>query len=131
VITGRREARDLEGPLTAFDLKEAHVLRYSVVNDVSLKYLNSGMDFILAHELGHLFYRDQSLNGGPRSIAQEERADQFALDLLASIHEAPVGLVPFFSATRFNDPTLSAARTGTHALSYERLTKIADRLSSS
>lgn len=128
VMVGRPEARSLGGPLEAFGLQEASVLRDSVVNTVSLNNFNSGMNFVLAHELGHIFYGDGLPGGLANSIAREERADRFALDLLASAHIAPVGLIQFFGATRFNDPTLSAASSGTHPLSYARLTAIADRL---
>jgi hypothetical protein len=128
VMAARPEARGLGGPLEAFGLQEANVIRDPVVNTVSLNNFNTGMNFLLAHELGHIFYGDGLPGGLANSITREERADRFALDLLASAHIAPIGLVQFFGATRFNDPTLSAASSGTHPLSYARLTAIADRL---
>jgi len=131
VMTGSREANELGAPFDAFGLTESDALRDPVVDRVSLRNFNTGMNFVLAHELGHIYYGDGLPGQTGTSIEREKRADRFALDLMAVAHIAPVGLIEFFSATRFNDQELLAAAGGTHPLSHLRLIAIGDRLKQS
>jgi len=128
VLTRRPEARSVGNPLKAFGLSEGKALLDPKVDKISLGYLNSGIKFILAHEMGHIYYGDGVSNTLESSIAREERADAFAMDILAAAHVRPYGAVPLFSATRFNDPSLEHAPFGTHPLSQSRLKAIARRL---
>jgi hypothetical protein len=128
VVTRRPESRSVGNPLEAFGVSESDALQVPYVDNVSLGNLNSGMKFILAHELGHIYYGDGINNTLESQIAREERADAFAMDILAAAHERPYGVVPLFSATRFNDPSLEHAPFGTHPLSHSRLNALADRL---
>lgn len=128
VMTRRSEARALGGPLEAFNLPEGRAVTDTRVDKASLEYLNTGMNFILAHELGHIYYGDGVANTLASPIEREERADGFAMNLLALAHIRPFGVIQFFTATRFNDPALEVAPFGTHPLSQSRLSAIANRL---
>ncbi|MEH2484888.1 hypothetical protein [Bradyrhizobium sp. AZCC 2230] len=128
VMTRRPESRSVGSPLDAFGVSESNAIQVQYVDSVSLGNLNSGMKFILAHELGHIYYGDGIADTLEDQIAREERADAFAMDILAAAHERPYGVVPLFSATRFNDPSMEHAPFGTHPLSHSRLDALAGRL---
>jgi hypothetical protein len=55
--------------------------------------------FVMAHELGHLYYRHPSYDtvSAEAARANEEQADQFALEIMRRIGEAPLGMPLFFT----------------------------------
>lgn len=98
--------------------------------------------FIIAHELGHVFYGHQGIRvqdavqdamKSEQSIKQEKEADAFALELTQRIGEVPIGIPMFFMfATALepapNDPGYGNRRT--HPQSSERIRAIATTLRS-
>ncbi len=95
---------------------------------MSLKITKSGIYFIMAHELGHIYHGHVGRPGGAASIAQEMEADRFALDVLAATGEAPSGAAVFFTAVRWTDPIKRHSHRSTHPLSQRRLDAIGRRL---
>jgi hypothetical protein len=89
------------------------------VNGLSLRLFNSARAFVLAHELAHIYYRHSG-----RSIANEEEADRFAMDIMRRTSTVPMGVVLFFQATAlwFQDGP------STHPLNGQRLRVLARRL---
>ena len=55
--------------------------------------------FIMAHELGHLYYQHPAYEsvGVEVARANEEQADQFALEIMRRIGDAPLGMPLFFT----------------------------------
>ena len=55
--------------------------------------------FVMAHELGHLYYRHPSYDtvSAEAARANEDQADQFALEIMRRIGEAPLGMPLFFT----------------------------------
>jgi hypothetical protein len=124
-MTAQPGTHSVGGPLESFNLLEGDAIRDQLINKVSLRDLNTGMSFVLAHELGHLYYGDEPSD---ISIDQEERADAFAMNRLADAHISPFGIIEFFSAVRFSDTTARGSKVDSHPLSYARLDAIARRI---
>ena len=104
------------------------------VNDLSLRFRNSGYAFILAHELGHIRYQHPGNDGVPVAVSQanERQADQFGLDLMRRTSTIPMGAMLYFQAgiyyfdNRADYPSDAAwqaylSRTATHPLTVDRL----------
>jgi hypothetical protein len=88
------------------------------------KVFGTTMVFIMAHETGHLFHEHKANVGEVRSRQQEGEADAFALELMARLGEAPVGISLYFSiAAPFECPESS-----THPLSGERINRVVTAL---
>jgi hypothetical protein len=89
------------------------------VDELSLRLFNSARAFVLAHELAHIYY-----GHGGRSLANEEQADQFAMDVMRRTSTVPMGVVLFFQATAlwFRDGPAN------HPLNGQRLRVLARRL---
>jgi hypothetical protein len=91
------------------------------VENLYQKILGSIMVFVMAHETGHLFYDHRADVDAARSRLQEGEADAFAVDLMARIGAAPVGVSFYFlMAAPFECPGRS-----THPLSGERVARTA------
>ncbi|WP_422000130.1 hypothetical protein [Reyranella sp.] len=82
------------------------------------KLYGTTMVFIMAHEVGHLFHRHRATTDTARSQGQENEADAFAVELMARLGAAPIGIgfyftlaAPFACAERSTHP-LSGARVG-------------------
>src|ERR1041385_6645485 len=86
-------------PLTALGIP-ADALTDAGVNDLSLRFRNTGYAFILAHELGHVRFQHGGYAGVPITAAQanEAQADEFALELMRRVSEIPMGAMIFFQA---------------------------------
>ena len=123
-----RAGRPLPGPLDAFGLDRAAVLADPKADHVSERTLSSSVWFLLAHEVGHLLLGHSPAARGADSRRQEMEADAFALDRFAELGTAPLGIVAFFYAARYLDPTGEAAELGTHPVFSDRLRAIAERL---
>lgn len=71
------------------------------VDDVSQKTLKSGLVWVLAHELGHIYHRHPGYGPGvTREQAQENEAeaDRFATEIMRRIGVAPLGMAQLFMA---------------------------------
>jgi hypothetical protein len=132
-----RDARAFGGryatPLEALGIP-AGAVRDPKVNDLSLRFRNSGYAFILAHELGHIRYRHPGNRGVPVAVSQanEKQADQFGLDLMRRTSTIPMGALLYFQAGLYyfdnradypSDAEWQAhlSRTATHPLTVDRL----------
>jgi hypothetical protein len=123
-----RAGQRLPPPLTAFRLDRDAAIADAMVDGLAQKILKSQVYFLLAHELGHILLGHDPRATAAASRRQEMEADAFALDRFAAIGTAPLGMVAFFYAARYLDPTGQAADLGTHPVFSARLTAIADRL---
>lgn len=84
------------------------------------KIFGTTMVYIMAHETGHLFHDHRANVGDARSRQQESEADAFAVELMARLGAAPVGISFYFSmAAPFECPERS-----THPLSGERINRL-------
>jgi peptidase M48-like protein len=114
------------------------------VNDLSLRFRNSGYAFILGHELGHIRYQHAGYDGVPvaESQAHEIQADQFGLDLMRRTSTIPMGAMIFFQSTVYyfenradfsSDAAWRAhlAARATHPLSTDRLQSLSKAISAS
>ena len=104
------------------------------VNDLSLRFRNTGYAFILGHELGHIRYQHAGYDGVPLAVSQanERQADRFGLDLMRRTSTIPMGAMLFFQAgiyyfdNRADFPSDAAwqaylSRSATHPLTVDRL----------
>ena len=104
------------------------------VNDLSLRFRNSGYAFILGHELGHIRYQHPGYDGVPLAVSQanERQADRFGLDLMRRTATIPMGAMLFFQAgiyyfdNRADFPSDAAwhaylSTSATHPLTVDRL----------
>ena len=92
----------------------------AAVNGLFQKLFGTTMVFILGHETGHLFHSHRANVGEARSRQQEGEADAFAVELMARMGAAPVGISFFFN---FAAPFECAERS-THPLSGERINRL-------
>jgi len=103
----------------------------------ALQLLNGMGIFVLLHEVGHVLHRHRAGPGVAPALsrAQEAEADRFALDVLARLNEAPLGLAVLFTAmVHFHEVHAAAAGDAahrelvaghTHPLSPSRLREVA------
>jgi hypothetical protein len=115
----------------------------SRVNDLSLRFRNTGYAFILGHELGHIRFQHAGYDVPvAESQAHEVQADQFGLDLMRRTSTIPMGAMLFFQTTvyyfenRADFPSDAAwrahvAQRATHPLSTDRLQALAKAISAS
>jgi hypothetical protein len=107
------------------------------VDDLSLRFRNTGYAFILGHELGHIRYQHAGNDGVPVIVSQtnEWQADQFGLDLMRRTSTIPMGAMLFFQAgiyyfdNRADFPSDAAwqaylSRSATHPLTADRLERL-------
>jgi len=120
-LTNTKETRP-KGPLAAFGLRRAELLRDPFVDDVSLKYYNSSVWFLIAHEIGHVAHGHKSLPDKDDMIAQEQKADAFAIKVLRRGRLNPAGVYLYFLATSFDE---SLNEQSAHPTSEERIRAVA------
>lgn len=126
-----RDGQPLPAPLKAFHIDRDTAFADPFTYDVSGKILSSGIQFILAHELGHLMLGHQGGMAGADSQAQEIAADSFALDHFSRLGGLPMGVFWYYMAAWWQDPVGSEARdASTHPVSPERISLLAERLTS-
>lgn len=113
------------------------------VDSLANRIFNGNVVFILLHEYGHVRFghRGNRAVSAEVSRANEEAADGFALDLLARVNEAPLGLSFLFTAmANFyenradfgSDAEYQAALLArTHPLSEQRLQAVARHIAAS
>jgi sulfur carrier protein ThiS len=142
-----RRPKDFKGgrypmPLAALYIP-ANALADSRVDDLSLRFRNEGFAFILAHELGHVYWRHGSKAdkiSDQESRSHEEQADDFAIELLRRTSTIPMGAILFFEATTYfffpprdsnssqDDWNAHPDLHATHPLNAARLERIAVKL---
>jgi peptidase M48-like protein len=114
------------------------------VNDLSLRFRNTGYAFILGHELGHVRFQHSGYEGVSvaQSQAHEMQADQFGLELMRRTSTIPMGAMIFFQTAvyyfenRADFPSDAAwtaylAKRATHPLSTDRLQALSKAISAS
>jgi hypothetical protein len=92
--------------------------------------------FIMAHELGHLYYQHRPYESVGVEVARsnEEQADQFALEIMRRIGDAPLGMPLFFTILAHlesysGDPNhLEDRARSTHPVTAGRIRAIARAL---
>lgn len=91
--------------------------------------------FVLAHELGHLFHRHGAYSevGLEAARRNEEQADEFALEIMRRIGEAPLGMPLFFSVLAHlelypGDAGYAEPMARTHPVTAGRIQAIAEAL---
>lgn len=110
-------------PLAALGVPE-NAASEPEVGDLFQKLLIDTTIFIMAHEMGHLFYNHQPNLGAAQSRLQESQADAFAVELMGRMGAPPVGISYYFTmATPFECPARS-----THPLTGERVSRLAATL---
>jgi hypothetical protein len=95
------------GPLEALGIAKDAWKSDPRMDDVSQKALKSSVVWILAHELGHIYYRHPGYGPGverAQAQANEAEADRFANMIMRRIGVAPLGMVQFFMAMAHLDP---------------------------
>lgn len=124
-----REGRPLPSPLRAFAIDREAAFADPYTFDLSGKIVSSGIQFILAHEVGHLLLDHAPGVAGEASRRQEAEADRFALDHFARLGGSPMGVFWYYMLAWWRDPVGDAARSaGTHPVSPERIAALARRL---
>jgi hypothetical protein len=121
-VTPAKERKD---PLTAFGLRSADLLLDPFVDNVSLKYYNSSVWFLIAHEIGHVAQGFKNSPSEAAAIAQEERADAFAIKVLRRARLNPAGIYLYFLATSFGE---AFGGPNTHPTSAARIQAVATEL---
>ena len=121
----------------------ANALSNSRVDERANRIFDGVVVFILLHELGHVRWAHPGYVGVPPETARanEEAADRFALDLLARINEAPLGVSVLFLAMAnlwenradygTDEEYRRAMAARTHPLSPARLQSFATHLAAS
>jgi peptidase M48-like protein len=105
-------------PLKALGVPEGDA--EPAVEGLFQKIFGTTMVYIMAHEIGHLFHEHRANVGEARSRQQESEADAFAVELMARLGAAPIGISFYFSlAAPFECPERS-----THPLSGERINRL-------
>lgn len=131
----------LPDPLTALHVP-ADATQDAVVDDGAQKGLKSAALFVLAHELGHLYYGHDGDPNADAVAAQraEQEADAFAIEIFRRMGVMPLGIAQLFTAAvymlpnRADFPSDTAWLTwvrarSSHPLSGSRLRAIADTIS--
>ncbi len=126
-----RAGEDLPAPLIAFDLDRDVLFADDYTYDLSGKILSSGIQFLLAHELGHILLDHSTGLDGMSSQQQESAADDFAFDHFARLGGNPMGIFWFYQAAWWHDPATPEGRLqNTHPVSAERIRALGERLMS-
>ncbi len=123
-----RQRRPLPPPLVAFAIDRDVALADPYTDDVSAKIFSSGLQFILAHETGHLLLRHEPGASAAVSQQQEAAADRFALEHFARLGGAPMGVLWYYIAAWWQDPLSADRHRSSHPVSPERIRALGDRL---
>lgn len=104
------------------------------VDDLSLRLRNEAFAFILAHELGHIYFQHKGYNEiTPKQAREDEvQSDNFALDIMTRSSTPVLGAILFFQAQIYSLPHRGEFRShdewqkflhtqATHPLSIKRI----------
>ncbi|WP_108258713.1 M48 family metalloprotease [Mangrovicoccus ximenensis] len=122
------DGRDLPPPLRAFGITADTAADDLGARLAASDLLGPTLQFLIAHEMGHLLRGDTRGPAEPHSLAEELGADRFALDRAAGFRIRPESLDTVFLLERWRDPGGAQTGGGKHPVSPERLQAIADRL---
>jgi hypothetical protein len=106
-------------PLTALGVPDT-ADNDAAIEGLFQKLFGTTMVFIMAHETGHLFHGHRANVGEARSRQQEGEADAFAVELMARLGAAPVGISVYFALAS----PFECAERSTHPLSGERINRL-------
>ncbi|WP_171236915.1 hypothetical protein [Ruegeria sp. HKCCA6837] len=124
-----RADENLPAPLVAFGLDRDKLFADNYTYDLSGKIFSSGVQFLLAHELGHILLDHRTGVEGAESQRQEAEADTFALDHFARLGGNPMGIFWYYQAAWWHDPASEKGRReNSHPVSAERIRAMATRL---
>lgn len=124
-----RAGEDLPAPLIAFGLEREKLFADTYTYDLSGKIFSSGVQFLMAHELGHILLDHRPGIAGAESRQQEAEADAFAIDHFARLGGNPMGIFWYYQAAWWHDPASEEGRLqNTHPVSAERIRAMAARL---
>lgn len=124
-----REGRPLPSPLRAFNIDRDTAFADEFTYNVSGKIVSSGLQFILAHELGHILLNHEGELPSAESQRQEIAADAFALDHFERLGGLPMGVFWYYMAAWWLDPRDEAGRdASSHPVSPARIATLAARL---
>lgn len=107
-----------------------------VIADGYARMISNILFFIVGHELGHVLYEHHGIvakdvAASERSIAQEQQADEFAVELMRRIGEVPIGVPLFFTFMTALEPAPTDpgyGRPRTHPQSSARIRAVATAL---
>ncbi len=122
------DRQTLPPPLEAFGINPDAAADTPGGRLASQDVLGPLLQFLIAHEIGHLLQGNQRAPNAPHTLSEEASADAFALDRLAERHTQPGTLDLFFLLERWRDPDGPIAEGGIHPVSPGRLQAISDRL---
>lgn len=123
-----RQRQPLEPPLTAFAIDRETAFADAFTYDVSAKAYSSGLQFILAHEVGHLVLGHRPGLDPAASQRQELEADAFAMEHFARLGAMPAGILFYYLAAWWTDPIGGDEPFSTHPVSPDRIAAVASRM---
>lgn len=131
---------DAPPPMLATLCIPADAIADQDVDELSQKIFSTAIFFVMLHEIGHVLGEHGGYNDIAAAVARarEAEADAFALEVMAKVGDAPLGVVNLFLAmTYFSDNSADFATTRayetnlaqrTHPLSPERLRTFANTI---
>ncbi|THH39026.1 hypothetical protein E4Z66_05570 [Aliishimia ponticola] len=124
-----RKGMDVPNPIPAFGLDREKLHAHADTYSLSGKIYSSGLQFILAHEVGHLMLGHGPVQTAADSRRQEREADSFALDHFARLGGSPMGVFFYFQAAWWGDPGSDEGRAiHSHPISKDRIEAMAQRM---
>ena len=115
-------------PMEAFALNRQRLIADDHTDKLSLRITDTALNFILAHEMGHLYYDHLAVRDLGTRREQERQADDFAMDVLRYLRLQPGGVTYFFLGARYMEGYSWETPFSTHPPTPERLAGIAARL---
>ena len=127
-------------PLEALQIPEG-ALKDKSVESLAGKIFDSAIGFVILHELGHIRFRHPG--NGPEvpsdvSRANEQAADNFALEILRRTESQPTGMAFLFLAFAYGTPNRgdfasaadyeSSLQSATHPLTQARMQALSNEL---
>lgn len=124
-----REGQPLQTPLRAFGIDRDTALADPYTSDLSDKIFSSGLQFIMAHEVGHILLNHRPGRSGAESQSQELEADAFAMEHFARLGGSPLGAFWYYVAAWWQDPVGDAVKARhSHPVSPARIRAMSARL---
>ncbi|MEM0949833.1 MAG: hypothetical protein AAGB07_17400 [Pseudomonadota bacterium] len=112
-------------PMDAFALDRDTLIAVDFVDTLSQRITTTAFNFILAHEMGHLFVSTFGPTSDFTSLQHETMADLFAMEAMASRNLPPLGMNFFFFGTRFLPQRETPQGLPSHPPTAERIETIA------
>lgn len=112
-------------PMEAFALERSALIAVPFVDRLGQRITTTAFNFILAHEMGHLFVSTYAPASDFSSVEHELMADLFAMDAMASRNLPPLGMNYFFFGTRFMPQRETPQGLPSHPPTAERVETMA------